>query len=97
MNEKQNCWEYMNCGREQGGSRVEELGICLTALVLRHDGINGGKSGGRYCWRVAGTFCQGEVQGTFASKISNCLQCSFLWKVAKEEGESFVFVKDYIK
>lgn len=27
------------------------------------------------CWAVAGTFCHGEVQGTFAQKIGDCRQC----------------------
>ncbi len=27
------------------------------------------------CWEVAGTFCRGEVQGTFAQKLKNCRDC----------------------
>jgi two-component system, NtrC family, sensor histidine kinase HydH len=31
--------------------------------------------GGVRCWAVAGTFCHGEVQGTFAQKIGDCRNC----------------------
>ena len=27
------------------------------------------------CWQVAGTYCGGEVQGSFALKYDNCLKC----------------------
>jgi two-component system sensor histidine kinase HydH len=27
------------------------------------------------CWAIAGTFCHGNVQGTFAQKIGDCRQC----------------------
>lgn len=27
------------------------------------------------CWAVAGTFCRGEVQGSFAQKIGDCRKC----------------------
>lgn len=31
--------------------------------------------GGDRCWAVAGTFCHGEVQGSFAQKIGDCRKC----------------------
>ncbi|MHB8880661.1 MAG: ATP-binding protein [Thermodesulfovibrionales bacterium] len=31
--------------------------------------------GGVRCWAVAGTFCHGEVQGSFAQKIGDCRKC----------------------
>jgi two-component system sensor histidine kinase HydH len=31
--------------------------------------------GGDRCWSVAGTFCHGEVQGSFAQKIGDCRKC----------------------
>jgi signal transduction histidine kinase/DNA-binding response OmpR family regulator len=27
------------------------------------------------CWEIAGTFCKGQVQGTFAKKLKDCRQC----------------------
>lgn len=74
---KLNCWEFNNCGREQGGKRVDELGVCPAALDLSFDGINQGKNGGRVCWAVAGTFCEGEIQGAFADKRDSCVNCRF--------------------
>jgi hypothetical protein len=61
-----NCWEFKKCGREKGGSNEKTLGICPAY-----------PDQGRQCARVAGTLCGGVVQGTFASKLANCLKCEF--------------------
>lgn len=61
-----NCWEFKKCGRENGGVNSDELGVCPAYP-------NNGKS----CARVAGTLCGGEIQGTFAMKLHNCMQCAF--------------------
>lgn len=87
--EKKNCWEIKNCGREEGGINAKELGVCPAAESKDHTGRNSGKNGGRYCWRVAGTFCGGEVQGMMANKIMDCIECEFLLKVKEEEGLIF--------
>ena len=84
-----NCWEYTGCGREPGGRRVAELGVCLAAVDSRLDGIHGGKNAGRCCWMVAGTFCEGQVQGTFAQKQATCERCKFYRRVQREEGPRF--------
>jgi hypothetical protein len=84
---KQNCWEFKECGREPNGNKVIELGICPVSIENKVDRIHGGNNGGRCCWLVAGTFCGGKVQGTFASKIQNCMQCDFYKKVISEEGK----------
>jgi hypothetical protein len=83
---KQNCWEFKKCGRQPGGAKVLELGVCTSALETRIDGTNGGKNGGRACWVLGGTLCGGKVQGTFATKLQNCLACEFYKLVAAEEG-----------
>ncbi|HET6443816.1 MAG TPA: hypothetical protein VFI27_04470 [candidate division Zixibacteria bacterium] len=93
MVEKLNCWEFMECGREPGGFNVDEGGICRSSIASRYDGINGGKWAGRFCWPVAGTNCNGDLQGTFAEKIKDCLKCPFFLTVAREEGKSLVFIK----
>ena len=72
-----NCWEFKKCGREPGGAKAEELGVCQAAIESRVDEVNRGKNGGRSCWAVTGTLCGGEVQGTFAAKLGNCLMCDF--------------------
>ncbi len=83
----------MKCGREPGGENEERLGICPAPIAIKHDGINGGRSAGRFCWPVAGTFCNGQIQGTFAAKLKDCLKCPFLILVARQEDESIVFMK----
>lgn len=86
---KQNCWEYKKCGRHEGGEKVAEMGVCPAYSSSEHNGANGGKNAGRLCWKVSGTYCKGEVQGTYASKYSNCVMCDFFSTVRKEEGASF--------
>ncbi len=84
-----NCWEYKKCGREQGGFKAAEKGVCAAAEEIRCNGVNDGHNGGRVCWMVAGTLCGGGVQGIFANKISSCLGCDFYQHVRKEEGIAF--------
>lgn len=62
-----NCWDFMMCGREKGGPKANEMGVC-PAYIRR---------AGQACWMVAGTFCGGKVQGSFAEKQSNCMMCDF--------------------
>lgn len=86
MARKQNCWEYMRCGREPGGENVPESSVCPAAIDTSHDGINSGLGAGRFCWAVAGTMCNGKIQGTFAEKRTSCTQCHFYKMVRAEEG-----------
>ena len=60
---KLNCREVKKCGREPGGSKTAELGICPAAITINYNGIHEGKNGGRSCWVIAGTLCGGQVQG----------------------------------
>lgn len=87
---KKNCWEYMECGREPGGEHIDR-GICPATTALAYDGLNSGTCAGRFCWSVAGTFCNGETQGTFAAKLKNCLKCPFFLEVVRQEGQSIIF------
>lgn len=80
-----NCWEFMKCGREENGDKSAELGVCPAHTEPRLNGIHGGINAGRACWVVAGTFCGGQVQGTFAEKEHNCLACDFYDLVRREE------------
>ena len=74
------------CGREKGGKNTAEYGVCPAAADDSFDGINSGECGGRICWAVAGTFCGGCVQGSFAVKRPSCLNCDFYHMVQEEEG-----------
>jgi len=85
---KINCWEYKKCGREPGGKKTFQSGVCPAAIDKSFEGINRGDHAGRFCWAVAGTFCGGSVQGTFAEKRESCLGCDFFNKVRSEEGSA---------
>jgi hypothetical protein len=91
-----NCWEFKNCGRQIGGSKTAELGVCAASENTKATGINNGKNGGRACWVIAGTLCGGKVQGTFAAKLANCMACEFYQLVSKEEGDSYVPSKNIL-
>jgi len=86
---KANCWEIMGCGRQVGGHRVAELGVCPATTCATCAGANGGVQGGRLCWAVAGTLCGGEVQGSFAAKSASCTACEVFKRVQAEEGPAF--------
>jgi hypothetical protein len=94
MAERQNCWEYKKCGRNPGGDKANDLGVCPATTDISSDSLNGGKNGGRICWAVAGTFCGDKVQGTFAEKGPSCMSCDFYKKVKEEEGaDEFLLLK----
>lgn len=93
---RQNCWEFKSCGREPGGARVTELGVCPAAQYTPADGTHGGRNAGRICWAVAGTFCGGVVQGSFAQKRATCLACSFFATVKAEQGPGFALTRAQI-
>jgi hypothetical protein len=95
--EKTNCWEFKKCGREPGGSKVGELGVCIAATDETQDGRNCGTNAGRVCWALVGTLCGGQVQGTFAIKIGNCLKCEFYKTVKEQEKTDFLFSFDSMK
>jgi len=80
-----NCWEFKNCGREPGGGHIHDLGICPAATTEIFHGLNGGKNGGRACWFVVGTLCNGEIQGTYAKKYKSCIYCDFYKKIKEDK------------
>ena len=88
--ESLNCWEYKECGREVGGTRAQEVGVCPAALPGELDGTNNGRFAGRVCWAVAGTLCDGETAGSSAQNLATCLDCEFLNRVHNEESRHFV-------
>jgi len=83
-----NCWEFKQCGREPGGNKTSELGICPASTEKSLDGFHHGDMAGRACWVIAGTFCAGEIQGDSAQKTGNCSKCEFFKKVLEEEGST---------
>ena len=65
---KINCWEFKKCGREPGGINTAEMGVCKASVLSPGYNVNEGDKSGRYCWKVAGTLCEGEIQGSWAVK-----------------------------
>jgi hypothetical protein len=89
--DRRNWWEVMKCGRQPGGENINALGTCQAALTNEYaDGVNHGEHCGRCCWAIAGTLCRGQVQGTYAKKLMDCLGCEFLKQVQEDEGREFV-------
>ena len=82
---KLNCWEFKKCGRQPGGHKAADLGICPVTVHQDLHGAHDGKNAGRACWVVAGSLCGGKIQGTYAQKLTNCWRCDFMNAVKKEE------------
>jgi len=63
---RQNCWEWKNCGREHGGAKVAQFGVCPAY-----------PDNGHSCACICGTLCGGRIQGSFSEKLANCIGCDF--------------------
>jgi len=85
---KENCWEATRCGRQPGGIRANELGVCPVSTCDEYSGVHDGAKAGRACWVVTGSLCKGSVQGPFSQKFGNCMQCEFYNRVKHEEENS---------
>ncbi len=77
-NNLKDCWEMKKCGREQGGGKTSELGICPAAIHKL----------GHSCWAVTGTLCGGKVQGSLANKKATCMDCVVYKKYHRVLGEN---------
>jgi len=63
------CWEFKKCHRDVNSE--------VKCPAYPHFG--------RACWVVAGTFCEGKAQGTFAQKYEDCSKCDFFKKVVQKK------------
>ncbi len=99
MDKKINCWEYFKCGREPGGDKANEMGICPATTCIEANGFLEGKNGGRACAYVTGTFCSGIIRGTYNEKKDNCAKCKFYHDIKKEHGSdlSVISFTNFIK
>jgi hypothetical protein len=82
---KINCWEHKKCGRQPGGHKAADLGVCPVTTYADLNGAHGGQNAGRACWVIAGSLCGGKIQGTYAAKLLNCWRCEFMNAVKLEE------------
>jgi hypothetical protein len=90
---KINCWEFMKCGKERGGTKAEESGDCPPSTLKNADGLNDGMNAGRMCWAVASNLCGGTGVGMFVPKAVTCMNCPFYKLVAGEQGKDvLVFI-----
>ena len=86
---KQNCWEFMKCGREPNGANVKKLGLCSASIDESLNNINSGTNAGRFCWKVFGTQCYDAIKVASGINIISCQQCPFFKKVRDEEEKHF--------
>ncbi len=88
---KKNCWEYFQCGREPGGKKIRELGVCPAAAAEKLNGVHGGRNAGRACWVIAGTDCNEDIKEDSVEKVKMCTDCDFYKQVKEEERSKFIF------
>ena len=86
---KKNCWEIKKCGKEKQLPNQKGSVVCPAAMSENHDRVNDGINAGRICWRVTGTYCDGETQASYVYKAMNCLHCEVYHQIRKEEGIDF--------
>ena len=72
-----NCWDIKKCQRQKGGKKVNKMGECIASR----------KKMGHSCWAVAGTFCGGKIQCTYAKKIGFCTSCEVYEIYNRSRGE----------
>jgi CheY-like chemotaxis protein len=84
---RMNCWEFLDCGRNPGGAKSAEWGVCPASAESRLNGVHGGTNAGRACWALPGTMCKGTVQKTLTQKYRICTECDFFKRVQEEEGK----------
>jgi len=89
-----NCWEYTKCGREPGGKNIDSPGVCPATVQEKYNDINNGINGGRFCWFVENTMCNGEVQTSFLEKFEHCLKCEFYLLVQKQQNRHLIVVRN---
>ncbi len=95
--ERKNCWEFMQCGMEEGGVNAEKHGVCPASIGGLCDGVNNGRFAGRFCWAIQDTKCGCKKQGTKEEQLMNCINCKFLQKVNDDEGREFILMPPWVE
>jgi hypothetical protein len=94
---KKNCWEYKKCGREAGGEKENEFGVCPAYNETRLNKINWGKNGGRACWGIPKTLCNRIEYKVLALHLAECSKCNFYQIVEEEEEGNYNNARAIIK
>jgi hypothetical protein len=84
---KQNCWEFMKCGKQAGAKLAAGEEPCAASTETRLDDVHGGKNAGRACWVVVGTMCGEAPTGKCALELEDCGTCRFYKMVRKDEPD----------
>lgn len=71
------CWEFKKCGREHGGARVAELGVCPVANFIKLANSVHGQSAVRACWAAKAPKPGTEDDIESSDRISNCVNCEY--------------------
>jgi len=86
MNKKDNCWDYMKCGKGPDENGKNKFIMCPVVFHEAANGLNGGVNGGRLCWLVASKKKYGEMKHLNQKRTDPCFFCEFHYKVMAEEG-----------
>lgn len=76
----------MKCGKGPSENGNSKSSICPIATNTSAHALNGGINGGRICWIIAETCCNGEIKCSDLHRKDSCFQCEFRYKVTAVEG-----------
>jgi|GEM_PF-2171482 len=80
-----NCWEIRNCELHKNGRLTLIFGECVASS----------ENMGHSCWMLAGTFCDGQLQGTAAQKEDKCRKCPVYQLYHRAEGQKGDLVRQH--
>ena len=90
---KLHCWEKLH-GRQPGGERSVEFGICPVSVEAKTHMIHEGINGGRACWAIQRKFNGNDLQCKLDQKLDHSIQCDFYSEVKGEEGSDYLPVTE---
>ncbi len=71
------CWEIKRCGREVGGARVDEYGVCPVSRMMSDHNGDVEEADVVLCWRETNTLCGVVYGGAGAVKMMHCSDCEY--------------------
>ncbi len=87
---RKNCWEVKKCGRQPGGEKVDELGVCPAAVPNEYDGTNKGNHGGRFCWQLQALSVVENHKEHMLKSLWIVLSVSSSNRLMKRKAETFL-------